>query len=333
MKNVILAVLFAFGFQTGQKSFETIPQFDKVSDHCYCLRLEETGENVAIVATDEGTLMVDPPHEPGLSLAVEALKRMNAKAVRWVVFTDPSFPGTAGARFFAEQGAFFLASAQLRALAKPEITVPAREPVEGKAAPKSGPARGEAPSFRWLVFDHQMRLFPSDLEIRITALRHKARTGGDVVVYVPAEKVLLVGELYEAARYPDIDISSEGDAAEWIEGLKQVIDSVPVLKSAIPQDKPASKEEPEKTVEEQIAVISAHGEVSNLQNMVDLLDACQKLKRYVSKAVKTGHTCDRFLASSVSNPYKSYGNLAPYAAQLFEALEPAAAITRSPKSK
>jgi hypothetical protein len=51
-----------------------------------------------------------------------------------------------------------------------------------------------------------------------------------VVVFVPAEKVLFVGALHEFARYPEIDTESEGDALDWIEGTKQVIASVPLLK-------------------------------------------------------------------------------------------------------
>lgn len=333
MKKVILAALLAFWVMGGSESFEDTPKFEKVSDHCYYMGLEETGENVAVVVTEEGILMVDPPEEPGLSLAVDALKRISTKAVRWVVFTNPSFSFTAGARFFAERGASFLASSQLRALTKHAVEEPLRNASESKPEMKNGHTAGEAPSSSWLIFDHQMRLFPSNLEIRIVGLEHKARTGGDVVAYVPAEKVLFVGDLYEAARYPDIDISWGGSAIEWISGLKQVIDAVPVLKPAIPQEKSNPEEEQERTLEERITVISGHGEVSNLQNMMDLLDACQKLQRYISRAIKAGRTCNGFLASSVSNPYKSYGNLEPYAAQLFEALPTATGQIQSPKRK
>jgi glyoxylase-like metal-dependent hydrolase (beta-lactamase superfamily II) len=333
MKKAILAAVLAFWVRDSSESFVDTPKFEKVSDHCYYMSLEESGENVAVVVTEEGILMVDPPEEPGLSLAVDALKRISTKAVRWVLFTNPSFSTTAGARFFAEKGASFLASSQLRALAKPAIEGPLKDASESESEMENGHFAGEAPFSSWLIFDHQMRLFPSNLEIRIVGLRHKARTGGDVVAYVPAEKVLFVGDLYEAARYPDIDISLGGSAVEWISGLKEVIDAVPVLKPAIPQEKSNPKEEQERTLEERITVISGHGESSNLQNMMDLLDACQKLQRYVSRAVKMGRTCDDFLASSVSNPYRSYGNLAPYAEQLFEALLTAPDQPRSPNRK
>jgi hypothetical protein len=60
--------------------------------------------------------------------------------------------------------------------------------------------------------------------------------------------------------------------------------------------KPEPKAEQEKTLEEGIIVIviSSHGEASNLQNMKDVLEACQKLRRDISRAVKMGRTCDSF---------------------------------------
>jgi hypothetical protein len=161
-----------------------------------------------------------------------------------------------------------------------------------------------------------LHLYPSGLEVRLVSVQHKARTGGDLVLYVPDEKVLLVGDLYESARYPDIDYTSEGSALGWLDGLKQVMDSIPLLKSAIPQAKSETKPKQEKTLEEEVLVISSRDVVSNLQNVKDLLDGSQKLRRDISRAVKSGRSCDRFLASPVSYPYRSYGNLTSYAQQL-----------------
>lgn len=91
-------------------------RFEKVSEHCYYLQLKGGGENVFAVVTDEGILIVNPPSEPDLSVAVDALKRVSAKAVRWVAFSGPRAVGSAGARFFSEHGAMLLAGAQLRSI-------------------------------------------------------------------------------------------------------------------------------------------------------------------------------------------------------------------------
>jgi hypothetical protein len=306
-------------------SFGAPPRFEKVSPHCYTLKSQE-GENIGAVVTEEGVLLVNPPHDPSFSL--EALKQTTSKAVRWVVFTDHSFSRAAGARRLAEQGAVMLASAKLRALANAaanaeskDVAAPTPEANDGK--------HGETPSFPWFLFDSQMRLYPSNLEIRIFALQHKARTGGDVVVHVPAEKVLFVGNLYEAARFPDIDSDSGGSALGWMAGLKQIVDSVPLLKPAIPQAKVEPKPDQAKTLEEGIVVLSAQGGVSNLKNMKDLLEASQRLRKDIARAIRAGHTCESYLASPASDPFRSFGNLEPFAAQLFEALTSAAARDKS----
>jgi hypothetical protein len=307
MKKSIYAAVFFFAVWCSEKSFGAAPRFIKVSDHCYYLQLKDSGENVAAVVTDDGILMVNPPQEPDLSIALDALATMTSKSVRWIVFTEPGFSRTSYARVFADRNALILTAARLQALSPPE-----NAPQTGNGAAAPAPPR--------LIFEGQMHLFPSNVEVRIIALQHKARTGGDVALFVPAEKVLFVGGLFEAARFPDIDRAAGGSPVEWMDGMKQVIDSVPVLKSAIPAAKPAPKPEQEKTLEEGVTVISARGEVSNLQNMKDLLESCKKLRADIARAVKAGRTLKSYLASSASDPYRSYENFEPYAAQLFEAL-------------
>ncbi len=315
MNRAIIIVLLPLMLWMSSPLFGAPIRFEKVSEHCYYLQLKG-GDNVFAVVTDEGILVVNPPSEPDLSVAADALKRLSARAVRWVAFSSPRAVRSTGTRFFSEQGAMLLAGAQLRSLS---ISMSTPE-VDAKGLLAPGISSGELPSFPWLIFDHQMHLFPQNLDIRITALQHKAQTGGDVVVYVPAEKVLFVGELYEAARYPDIDTAAQGDAGDWIDGLKQVVDSIPVLKPAISQAKTESKTAPEKTLEEGIAVVSARGEVSNFQNMKDMLSACQKLRADILKSIKAGRSCEDFLSSSKADTYRSYSNFDPYAAKLCESL-------------
>jgi len=320
MKRAMIALVLSVAVSRSSDSFGALLRFQKVSDHCFYLQLKESGENVAAIVTDEGILIVDPPSEPGLSATADALKRLSPKPVRWVVFSNPRAVLSSGARFFAQKGAMLLAGTQLR-----DLSASIRE-TDTKETAVPGGSAGELSSFPWLIFQHQINLFPSALEIRIIALQHKAMTGGDVVVHVPAEKVLFVGGLYEAARYPDIDTAAQGDAGGWVDGLKQVFDSVPVLKPAIPpkpaiaQVKTDPKAEPEKTLEEGIAVVSARGDASNFQNLKDLLIACQKLRSDISRAIKAGRSCDEFLSSTKADPYRGYGNLNAYATQLCEAV-------------
>ncbi len=307
MKRAIIAAVLLFAMCCGDGFLCAAQRFNKVSDHCYYLQLEDSGANVAVVVTDDGVLIVNPPQEPDLSAVMEALAVVTVKTVRWIVFTEPALSRNADTRSFAEKNAIILAGSRLQALSPPE---PARQ--SGNENTVHAPAR--------LIFEEQMHLFPSNLEVRILAVRHKARTGGDLVVFVPVEKVLIVGGLYEAARYPDINTSEGGSPIDWMDGMKQVIDSVPLLKSAIPSAKSTLKSESKKTLEEGVTVISGRGETSNLQNMKDLLEACRRLRNDISRAAQTGRSLSSFLAAPGNAPYWSYGNLESYARQLFENL-------------
>jgi cyclase len=326
MKRTIFAATLFLIIWCDSKSYGDELRFERASDHCYYLQLVESGENVGIIATDEGAVMVNSPQESDLSLAVSTLKHITSKPVRWVVFTDYNFARAANARFFVEQGTQVLISNRLRSFSKRIVikTDSSNEPV-----PKSLGSDGNQDALAGvpeLSFDGQVHLFPSNLEIRIFQIKPKSRTGGDVVIYVPAEKVLFVGDLFEADSFPTIDTAAEGTALGWIEGLKQAIDSVPLLKSAIAlQPKPVPKTEPEKTLEEKVAVISVHGKAANLQNMKDLLEVSQKLRTDISRAIRAGRTWDGFIASPVSEPYRRYGNLASFSAKIFEELKSAAA--------
>ncbi len=324
MKRATIAAFLLFALWGHTQTSGAPLRFEKVSDHCYYLQLKDSGENVAAVVTDEGILVVDPPSEPDLSPTVAALKRLSPKPVRWVVFTSPRSAHSGAGRIFAEQGAMLLGGEKLRAISN---TLPAAD---------SGRGPSDLSSFPWMIFENQIHLFPANVEIRIIALQHKAITGGDVIVHIPAEKVAIVGRVFESARYPDIDTSAQGDAGEWVDGLKQVVDSIPVLKPAIPQakvdpkaqakvepktqPKVEPKAEPEKTLEEGIIVISAQGEISNLQDMKDLLGSCQKLRAEVAKVVKAGRSCDNFINSSRADGYRGYANFSSYVTQLCESL-------------
>jgi hypothetical protein len=308
MKKVVVAIFFLFALSESTRSFSATLRFEKVSDHCYYLHLKDSGENVVAVATDDGVLILDPPSEPDLTPMVEALHRVSSKPVRWVVFSNPRSALSGGGRFFAEQGAILLDGAKLRTLSS------------SLASSDAGKGIGDLFSFPWITFEKEICLCPSNIEVHIVALQHKAVTGGDVIVHIPAEKIVFLGRVFEPGRFPDIDTAAQGDADGWVDGLKQIMDTIPVLKPAIPQGKVESTKEPEKTLEEGIIVIPALGAISNLQDVKDLLSASQKLRTEMIRAVKAKRSCENIVNSSRADIYRNYDNFNAYATRLCEDL-------------
>ena len=221
-----------------------------------------------------------------------------AKPVRWVVYTDYQRFRAGDSAAFQKLDALIIGSKEQDRLA---ASLPATDPSLGAQPAQTRPN----PRF---LFNRQLHLFPAGIEVRILAVRYKARTAGDVVIFVPSEKVLEVGDLFTPSSYPLIDSGpGEGSAPGWIDGLKQVIDSVPLLKSAMPQPKPdpAAVPEPEKTLEELITVIPGHGPAANLQQMKDLLALTQKLRTEAARAVAARRSREDFLRSIVHGGFRS----------------------------
>jgi glyoxylase-like metal-dependent hydrolase (beta-lactamase superfamily II) len=287
-------------------------RFDKVSPHCYFLPGAAGLPNVAAVSTEDGILVVNPPADPEFSAVIEALRKVNPKPVRWFVCTDHAREQAGGALALSRQGVLMIASSGFR-----KAALSLSKGGEKTAAPTASPD----PS---LAFARQTRIFADNLEIRIQAPESEWHPGGDVVVFIPAEKVLLVGDLYSPGSLPALDRESGlPSPSAWLEALKQVIDMVPLLKSAMPTPKPEPEkpEEEPKTLEELIIVIPALGPLSNLQEMKDLLATGQKLRTDVGRAVAQKRNHETFLDLPMFGPYRGLINLDSFATRLFDELK------------
>jgi hypothetical protein len=153
------------------------------------------------------------------------------------------------------------------------------------------------------------------------------RTLARVILAYPtqAEAIRKAADAYTRTRLTPTIIDQtggEGSALGWIDGLKQAIDTVPLLKSAMPPPKPDPGKPPpeEKTLEELVTVIPGRGQRSNLQGMKDLLEAALKLRSELARAIGAGRSCESILSSSALGPVRSLGNFESFAAQLFDDL-------------
>ena len=307
----VIAISLVASFVTSAP----LPRFLKVSPHFYYLRSAGDEGNVGAVVTDDGVILIDTQRERNVPQVLESLKRVTAKPVAWVVNTHHHEDHTGGNAYFLTRNVPVIGSREtLLLLEKATGEVPVAAPAEKSANLPDPPL-----SFS---FWRQMQLFPAGVEVRISSVGHKAHTGGDVVISLPAEKILYVGDLYRAGSYPIIDGSGGGSALGWLDGTKEVVESVKLLKSAMPQPKPSpsAAPAPEKTLEEAIIVIPGHGPATNLKELKGLLEASQKLRAEIGRALASGRSRDALLSSPASDPFRSYKNFEAYASQLYDDL-------------
>ncbi len=328
MKRGHLAVVLVLLLSEVLQPASPPARFEKVSDHFYFLQIRADLSNAGALVTNDGVGVINAPPDADVQIILDALKRITAKPVRWVINTDYQKERAGGGGYFVKHGAQHFLSREMQRLtaadAKPErdSTNPPAASQSGKAADKPEQVDESYP-LPDILFGHQMRLYPDGVETRILAVSAKARTAGDVVIYLPAEKVLMVGDLFTPGSYPDIDdASGEGSALGWIEGMKQVIDAVPLLKPAIPQPKVETDKAPveEKSLEELITVIPGRGPRSNLKEMKSLLEMAHKLRGEIAKAAAAGRDRDSFLSLPFLGIYRTVANYDDFAAKLFDEL-------------
>jgi hypothetical protein len=173
-----------------------------------------------------------------------------------------------------------------------------------------------------MIFGRQMRLFPGGVEVRLIAPQ-QSPPASNVVVYVPAEKLLQMGSLFRAGSFPEfLEDSPPAAALAWIDALKHVSDQVPLLKSAMPQPKPDPAKPPpeEKTLEELVVVVPANGPVSNLQEVKTVLDAAMRIRTELTRAVTAGRDRENVVNLPALAPFRSFGNFEPFVLRIFDAL-------------
>ncbi len=307
------SILAALLFMSPGQVISQARQLEKVSPHCYVLPGGNGSPNMGAVVTDDGILVVDPPPDPELTNAVEALKKAAFKPVRWFVCTDQAREPAGGAMALSKRGVLMITSASFRK--SRTFRVDADEQSADGTADSPGPS---------LAFTRLLRIFAGELEIQIQAPEREWHQGGDAVVFVPAEKVLMAGDLYSPGSFPAFEHEpGTVSAVAWLESLKQVIDMVPLLKSAMPQPKPEPEKEDEepKTLEELVVVLPALGALSNLREMKDRLASGQKCRADVARAVAQKRNRETFVDLPMFGRYRGLGNLDSFATRLFDELK------------
>jgi glyoxylase-like metal-dependent hydrolase (beta-lactamase superfamily II) len=173
--------------------------FDRLSDNAYAYTAEGD-PNTGIIIGDNAVLVADTQATP--VMAADVIRRIRAitdKPIKYVVLTHYHAVRVLGAT--AYQAEHIIASHDTYELIRERGAADMKSEIE--RFPRLFRAVESVPGLTWptLTFRGEMTLWLGQLEVKIMQLG-RGHTKGDTVVWLPAQKILLSGDLVEFGATP-----------------------------------------------------------------------------------------------------------------------------------
>jgi len=218
---------------------QKIHRVEKVGENAYCIFGQ--GGNIGLIVTDKHAVLIDDQFEriaPGL---LAAIKTVTDKPIKYLVNTHFHGDHTGANVVLAKQVTAIVAHTNVRARMKTEQTK--LEPAKRGGLPELA-LGDEDPRIR-----ARLNIHLDDTEIHLLHLA-PGHTDGDVIVGIPAAKVIHMGDTLFMGMLPFIDTDGGGS----FDGL---VSQIEIMASFIPDD---SK------------VIPGHGPVCGKKDLVRYRD-------------------------------------------------------------
>ncbi len=310
--SVALSLVF-----TAVRAADISYKLEKVTDGIYCATGPgpiAAGCNSAIIVTDDGVVVVDAGQtaEAGRAL-IKAIRTVTDQPIRYVIDTHHHFDHTFGNEAFPADTLIIgheftrakLAGTPLNEISVGDVLNSLRTRItrfsagaekdtdEAKAKVAEAKSYLDAlsavkprPPTRMVSDAMQLRVGNRDLRILWLGRGH---TAGDIVVYLPAEKILCTGDLYNGA----VGYLKEAFVGEWadtLDALAKIDADVmiaghgPVLKKDAAQI--AVVRDCLREMERQAAALEAAGvPVDAAAPQIDLTRFADKLPQYKNKGL------------------------------------------------
>lgn len=188
---------------------EDFPRITELADNVYAYEAVHVGGEITtnnlIVVTSDGVLVADGQGRPDQTARLVAdIGRLTDQPIRYVVVASHHGDHTGGNTRFPDT-ATFLAHPTSQAALDEAAARPARG---------GGPAQVVVPTE---TVSDSRTLRMGGTEIQILHLG-RAHTGGDLVVYLPDERILFMSESYLHRMFPSL---GGGYPTEWIEAIRK----------------------------------------------------------------------------------------------------------------
>jgi glyoxylase-like metal-dependent hydrolase (beta-lactamase superfamily II) len=202
-----VAACLAFVFSLGAAPAEAVEvRFERVAEGVYVhvgelgprtVANEGLNANIGLLVTHAGAVLIDSGATFESARQIhEAVRRVTAQPVRWVINSGGQDHRWLGNGYFKTQGAEIIAHAQAEA----DMRNRGNDHVESLRAALGARAEGTVPTLptRWLTSaDEQLELGGVPIEFRH---RGGAHTPGDMLMWLPRQRVLFSGDVVYVDR-------------------------------------------------------------------------------------------------------------------------------------
>jgi len=177
----------------------------KVSNHVYEVR-GGAGANCSFIIGDKGTIVIDAKMDcQSAKDMINAIKKTTDKPITHLILTHSDRDHVNGMTCFPENIDIIAHNNSARHIRKANENIEDKLPLPG------------------MTFHERIDLYSGNLEIDLIYFGH-AHTDGDIVVFVPQDKIAIIGDLFFKGRDPLIHMHKNGYSLGLTRVLKKVID-------------------------------------------------------------------------------------------------------------
>lgn len=226
------------------------------------------GGNLALLAGEGGTLLVDAEYQQLHEQVRAAIGRITDRPVRYLVNTHWHFDHVGGNEGFAREGSLVIAHENVRRLMADDQVIAILDH-EVPASPA-----GALPT---VTFHDRLTLHLGDEEVVVHHLPH-AHTGGDGVVQFRRANVIHTGDIFFNCGYPFIDVSGGGT----IDGLITAVEAILRL------------------CDGETKIIPGHGSLAGKAELTTYLGLLREFREIVAGQAAAGKNLDEIKAAKVT---------------------------------
>jgi glyoxylase-like metal-dependent hydrolase (beta-lactamase superfamily II) len=261
------------------------------------------GSNVAVHIGRDGVVVTDAGRADAAGALLAEIRRLTPRPIRLVINTsaDPDHVGgnavlSAAGESFHPAGTrrFGIIDPQYAAVLAEESVLTRMSAPTGEQAPFPAAALPTS-TYSAVSGEHQRKLVLSGEAIQVMH-QPSAHTDGDSLVYFRRSDVLMTGDVFDATRFPLIDLARGGSIQGVLQSLNRIVDMT-------------FDSTPFPFQEDGTLIVPGHGRLCGTTDVVDYRDMVTIISDRIADLIKQGKTLEEIQRANPTAGYRrQYGS-------------------------